>query len=125
MHYDTDVLIWLLRGNLNAARTLDGDDDRRVSAVTYMELLQGARDSREVRSIKALLFEFSIRTIPLTENIGHRASIYMEEYGLQTDLGLADALLAATAVEIQMPFCTANTKHYRLIKEIDLRTFRP
>jgi hypothetical protein len=62
--------------------------------------------------------------LPLTENIGQRAAVYMEEYSLKVDMCLADALLAATAVEHQETFCTGNSKHYKPIGEIDLKVFR-
>ena len=125
MLFDTDVLIWVLRGNHEAAKIIEASDDRCMSIVTYMELLQGARDRREVKSIKGFLTDLAFAMVPLSENIGHRASIYMEEYGLKVSMGMADALLAATAVESQRTLCTANRKHYSPIGELDLRVFRP
>jgi hypothetical protein len=125
MLFDTDVLIWVLRGNAKAARAVDGADARFVSIVTYMELLQGARDKREVRAIKSFLADLQFRMLPLTENIGHRASIYMEEYGLSAGMSMADALVAATVVESRERLLSGNNEHYRVIKELDLTTFRP
>lgn len=78
-----------------------------------------------MREIKHFLNDHAIQTLPLTENIGHRASVYMEEYTLKTALSLADALIAATAVERHLTLCTANRKHYRAINELDMETFRP
>lgn len=125
MLFDTDVLVWFLRGNNRAARALDRADRRRVSVVSYMELLQGARDKGENRQIKAFLGDLGFEMLPLTENIGHRASIYMEEYSLKVSLCLGDALVAATAVENQVALCTGNRKHYKLIGELEVEAFRP
>jgi predicted nucleic acid-binding protein len=125
MLFDTDVLIWVLRGNEKAARLLGAAAERHVSVVTYMELLQGARDKHESRMIKSFLNDLAFRMLPLTENIGHRASIYMEEYGLKAGMCMADALLAATAVENRLTLCTANKKHYALMEDIDVKTFLP
>jgi predicted nucleic acid-binding protein len=125
MLFDTDVLIWHLRGNLHAAQAVNEDDARSISVVTFMELLQGARDRQEVRAIKRFLFSLQFHMLPLTENIGHRASIYLEEYGLSTGLGMADSLLAATAVENQERLLTSDEKHYKVIRDLDLRVFRP
>lgn len=125
MLFDTDVLIWLFRGNEKAARLIDETPDRRISAVSYMELLQGARDKREAQTIRSFLADFAFQMLPLTENIGHRASIYMEEYGLKSGMAMADALLAATAVENRQFLCTANRKHYKSIRDLDLKVFRP
>lgn len=125
MLFDSDVLIWVLRGNPKAARAVDDADERAVSVVTYMELLQGARDKAETRAIKSFLADMRFAQLPLTENVGHRASIYMEEYGLSVSMSLADALIAATAVDANITLITGNDKHYKPIKELDLKRFRP
>lgn len=125
MLFDTDVLIWYLRGNAKAAKMIQESPQRAISAVVYMKLLQGARDKREIKTIRTFLKEAGFETLPLTENIGHRASVYMEEYCLKAGLCMADALLAATAVENQRTLCTANKKHYKSITEIELKIFRP
>jgi predicted nucleic acid-binding protein len=125
MFFDTDVLIWVLRGNEKAAKAVEADEERALSVISYMELLQGARDRKEVKTIRAFLVDFDFATVPLSENIGHRASIYMEQFGLKTALGVADVLIAATAVELQRTLCTANQKHYRPISELDSKLFSP
>lgn len=125
MIVDTDVLIWVLRGNNRAAAEVDRCPSRAVSIVTYMELIQGARDKRELKVIKRFLTDLGFRTLPLTENIGHRASIYMEEYVLSDGLSMADALVGATAVEVNEPLLSGNAKHYRVLTELELHPFRP
>lgn len=125
MLFDTDVLIWYLRGNEKAARVLENADSRELSIVSYMELLQGARNNKEIKVIRGFLKDLNFESLSLTENIGHRASVYMEEYCLKVDMCLADALLAATAVENHLVLCTGNKKHYKSITEIEMRVFRP
>jgi hypothetical protein len=125
MLFDSDVLIWLLRGDRSADGVLDEDPDPAMSVVAYMELLQGAQSRQDARSIKAFLVAMRFEILPLNENIGHRASIYLEEYGLGSGLDIPDALIAATAVEHGLTLCTANHKHYRPIADLDLRPFRP
>jgi len=49
----------------------------------------------------------------------------MKKYAPKTGLCPADALVAATAVEAQQALCSANTKHYRRISELELKAFRP
>jgi len=125
MLFDTDVLIWFFRGSEKAAETIAALDDRSISIINYMELLRGARDKRETKAIKEFLADFSFRLLPLTENIGHRASIYIEEYGLKSKMGVADALVAATAVENRQTLLTGNQKHYQLIRDLETKGFRP
>ncbi|HPO16542.1 MAG TPA: type II toxin-antitoxin system VapC family toxin [Candidatus Hydrogenedentes bacterium] len=125
MLFDTDVIIWALRGNSRAAAAIDRADTLELSIVSYMELIRGARDKRELHSTKAALANLDFQILPLSENIGHRASIYLEEYAMKSNIGIPDALIAATAVENGQRLCTANTKDYRAIAEIQLEVFRP
>ncbi len=90
-----------------------------------MELLRGARNRQEFNSIRAFLSDSNFMTIPLAENISSRASIYVEEHCLKVDVGVADALIAATAVEYSLVLCTGNGKHYKLFGELMLKSFRP
>ena len=124
MLFDTDILIWYLRGKEKAARAIDRQKSRHISVVSYMELLQGARNRDETRAIKRCLADLAFQMLPLTENIGHRAAIYMEEYALRVDLCLADALIGATAVEHQQTLQTGNAKHFKIIAELEVKTFR-
>lgn len=124
MLFDTDVFIWIQRGSDKAAELVDEQDERLLSILTYMELLQGARDKKQHRNVVEFLREFDFRTLPLTENIGHRAAIYIEEYSLSHGLRAADAIIAATATENGLVLCSGNVKHFRPIKELKFRAFR-
>jgi predicted nucleic acid-binding protein len=124
MIFDTDVLIWLLKGHPAAAKTVGRVKVRAISVLTYMELLQGARNREEMRLIKRLIRDLDFELLPLSENIGHRASIYVEEYALKGGLRLVDALIAATAVENHEKLCTGDQKHYRQINDLELQIFR-
>ena len=126
MLFDTDVLIWCFRGNENAARRIDSESgDRLLSIVSYMELLQGARNSQEKKWIHSFLSDFNFTVLPLTENIGKRASIYIEEYALKHGIQMPDALIAATAIENGSELCTSNHKHFKCIEDLSLKTFKP
>jgi len=125
MLYDTGVLIWVFRGNTAAARMIDGDEERSLSVVSYMELLQGAANRRETRLLKSFITDCRFSLHPLTENIGHRASIYMEEFAASSGLRFADALIAATAAENRMTLCTGDHRHFRAIRELEIAVFKP
>lgn len=124
MLFDTDVLIWFLRGSAKAAKAIDAEQERFISIVTYMELVQGARSRQELRQIKSFLAAAEFQVVPLSDRIGYRASIYIEEYGFGTSLGVADALIAATAAERNDRLYTGNHRHYRPIKELEVKIFR-
>ena len=125
MMYDTDILIWFIRGNEKAARAFEKDSEKSLSIQSYMELLQGAKDKAEQKHLKDFIFSFDFAVLPLTENIAHRALVYVEEYALSSGRNAADARSAATAVENNRTLLTGNTKHFRAVKELDLKAFRP
>ena len=96
MLFDTDVLIWALHGSAKAAKEVDEDDNRFISAVNYMELIQGARNKREQTLIKQFLNALDFTVLPITEAVSHRAMILIEEYALKSGIQLTDALVFAT-----------------------------
>lgn len=125
MIFDTDVLVWVGRGDKKAARLVQEDEERLLSVQSYMELMQGAGNKRQLESAKAFLSEFGFGILPLTENVGHRAAVYIEEYALSHGLRAGDAIVAATAAENGLMLCTGNEKHFRPIRDLRLEVFRP
>ncbi|HRU06913.1 MAG TPA: type II toxin-antitoxin system VapC family toxin [Candidatus Brocadiia bacterium] len=125
MIFDTDVLIWIERGNRRAARVVESAPKRFLSIFSRMELMQGARNRRHQDAIRDFLARFDFILLPLTENIGHRALIYVEQYGLTHGLTATDAVIAATAAENDLTLVSSNAKHYRLIKDLRFKAFAP
>lgn len=125
MIFDTDIFIWVQRGNLKAATIMEKAAQRMLSVQTYMELLRGAKNKDQHREIKDFLTSFGFIVLPLTENIGHRASIYVEEYGLSSGMRSGDAIIAATAVENNLVLVSSNVKHFKAIRDLRLKQFRP
>jgi len=125
MLFDTDIIIWVQRGNPGAALIIDTAAERSISIITYMELLQCAGNKKQHSFIKDFLKEFDFLTLPLSENIGHRASIYIEEYTLASGLRTGDALIAATAIEHDMELATGNARHFKMFSDLKLKKFKP
>jgi predicted nucleic acid-binding protein len=125
MIFGTDILVWIQRGNEKAATLVDKSSERFLSILSYMELLQSAENRKQHSVVKEFLKLYGFRMLPLTENIGHRASVYVEEYSLSSGLRAGDAIIAATATENNMVLATGNGKHFRPIKDLTLKIFRP
>ncbi|MBR4252881.1 MAG: type II toxin-antitoxin system VapC family toxin [Kiritimatiellae bacterium] len=125
MVFDTDVLVWGIRGHPGAVRAIDEAESRELSAVTYMELLRGARNAKEVRDIRALLRRSGFRMLPVTERISDSAVALMEMLALKTGLGPADALIFATAMVEGLVLCSGNEKHFRDVPGLKSQVFRP
>jgi len=125
MIFDTDILIWVQRGNEKAAKLIEKDTDKYLSIQSYMELLQGARNKTRHKYVKDFISEFEFSVLPFTENIGHRALIYVEEYALSSNMRAGDAIIASTAVENNMTLVSSNVKHFKVVNELQLKAFKP
>jgi len=125
MIYDTDILICVQRGDEKAAKLIEKDERRQLSIQSYMELLQGAKNKTQHKYVKDFICQFEFAILPLTENIGHRALIYVEEHALSSNMRSGDAIIAATAVENNMKLVSSNVKHFKVVKELQLKTFKP
>jgi len=125
MIFDTDILIWVQRGNEKAAKLIEKVEDRYLSIQSYMELLQGAKNKTQHKLVKDFISEFEFSILPFSENIGHRALIYVEEYSLSSNMRAGDAIIAATAVENNIPLTSSNIKHFKVVKDLQLKNFKP
>lgn len=125
MIFDTDVLIWASRGNQRAARLIDSSPERALAIISFMELVQGARSKLELRQIRQSLRSLGFRILPLSEAIGSTAASLIEQHSLAHGIEVADALIAATAIEFGLPLCTGNVKHFRPIQGLSRVAFRP
>jgi predicted nucleic acid-binding protein len=125
MLFDTDMIIWVQRGNRKAADLIDSAEERCISILSYMELLQKADNKAQHAVIKNYLKEQEFMVLPLSANIGHRALIYVEEYSLAHGISADDAIVAATAIENNQTLISSNTKHYRSIKDLQFKKFTP
>jgi len=125
MIFDTDIFIWVQRGNEKAARLIDKTEDRYLSIQSYMELLQGAKNKLQRKNVREFISDFDFSVLPLSENIGHRALIYAEEYALSSNMRAGDAIIAATAIENNLPLVSSNAKRFKAVKELQLNVFTP
>ena len=121
---DTDVMIWYLRGN-EKARELLHSLDFCISSITYMELLQGMRNKQELKQFQKMVKAWNIKVVYIDEEISAKALFYMEEYFLSHSMELADSLIGATCTKHGLTLITANDKHYKILKDLDIKIFRP
>jgi len=73
MLVDTDVLIWYLRGNEKAREIIDGLPSFSISVVTYMELVQGMRNKRELTELRRALRDWKAKIVYINEEISSKA----------------------------------------------------
>ncbi len=112
---DTCVLIDYLRGKNEVRQKLQQDKERGLgmSSVTYMELMVGALNKREVGIIKKAFLNFEV--VEISESISVKAKNLIEKYTKSHGLLIPDALIAATALELGSPLYTNNIKDFQFI----------
>ena len=118
---DTDILIDAGRGVQEAVDHLNAiaaSTTPTISVVTQMELIIGCRNKTELQKLAIFLEPFQIA--PLDETISAKAVALLQKYRLSHGLLIADSLIAATAVSLQLPLISKNQRDYRFIPELDL-----
>jgi predicted nucleic acid-binding protein len=122
---DTDVIIWELRGNIKAQKVIHDNIPFKISVITYIELLQGMKDKKEMGSFIKQLSKWNVDILQIDNDISTRAMIYVEQYTLSHSMELADSLIAATCINESEILLTANDKHYKHIPNIQVKRFVP
>lgn len=125
MLIDTDVLVWLTRGNLQAAQRLQPLSAWRISVVTYIELAQGCRNKSELARLKKGLALHRTEVVPITPAISDLAATLIDGLALSHGMRLADALIGATALDQGDALLTANVKHFSAIAGLVVEAFAP
>lgn len=116
---DTDVMVDLWRGYAPALEWLRGlPETPAISVITALELLNGCRNRREQESIEQLIEQMEV--FHLDEASCIRALDYFRTFHLSHNLGILDALIAATAVLYGRTLCSFNEKHYGAIPDLQL-----
>ncbi|MFH2085479.1 MAG: type II toxin-antitoxin system VapC family toxin [bacterium] len=107
---DTTVLIDVQRHRLEAAQFLK-DNDVVVSYVTSLEMLVGVKNKEDMSKTNKLLNGLVMHGG--NTKISEKAVEFMRSYRLIMGIGIYDAILAATAIELKMILVTDNVKHFR------------
>lgn len=125
--FDTDILIWYLHGNQKARDFINGFpyEQRTISIFSYLELLQGCLNKKELRTIKEFIENSFDILAPVNEADFNKALLLMEKYVLSHRLGTIDALITATAITNKLRLATSNRKHYHFIAGIEILQFKP
>ena len=114
---DTDIPIDYLRGEEKAAAFLENQDGLLwVSSISVAELYSGVRGVLETAALEELLQEFQV--IPVDRVIAKRGGLFCRDFRGSHGVGLADAMIAATAEVHQFNFATLNRKHYPMLQRV-------
>lgn len=115
---DTDVIIDYLRGQADAVAYIEIlTNPLFISTITVAELYSGVRDDKEREALKTFIAAFEI--IPVSEEIAVKGGLYRRDYNKSHKIGLADALIAATAEVHGATLITLNIKHFPMFKSVN------
>ena len=67
MIFDTDILVWIQRGHPKASDIFSEQGNRNLSILSYMELIQCAKDKNQVKTIGKLVRDYSVNILPLAK----------------------------------------------------------
>ena len=113
---DTDVLIDFLRGLSPAVDFVTRHTDAIViSSVSVAELYAGVRvHERETLDTFVALFPIA----PVEHELARVAGLLRRDYGPSHGLGLADAVIAATAQQRNAELVTMNVRHFPMFPDL-------
>ena len=114
---DTDVLVDFLRGYSKAVAFVNRHSGRIVlSSIVVAELYAGVKGNTEESALDSFISLFPV--LPVTGEIAKAGGLYKRDYGKSHGIGLADAILAATAETENAELTTLNIKHYPMLKGV-------
>lgn len=114
---DTDVLIDFLRGNEKAIELINTISPHIIlSPIVVAELFAGVKGDDELSVLNNFISFF--RIVPIETEIAKMGGLYKRDFGKSHGIGLADALLAATAYQENAEILTLNIKHYPMVNDL-------
>ncbi len=118
---DTDVLIDYLKGVDKAVEFIEEALVRSkccISVITIAELNVGIRNDKEKNILSEFLEEFHIENCTL--KIAEVGGLFRKNFGKSHGLGLADALIIATAKAVDAKLISLNAKHFSMFDNVIL-----
>jgi hypothetical protein len=116
---DTDIIIEYLRGKELATDFVESlEGELLLSVITVAELFSGIRDQTEERSLEQFLLAFQV--VSVNDFIAKQGGALRRAYRQSHGTGLADALIAATAIGSEATLVTFNKRHFPMLDEVQV-----
>jgi predicted nucleic acid-binding protein len=116
---DSDVIIWILRGNRQIAdrfksALIENDGSVFVTPVQLAEVFAGTLPKE-----RAVVDDFfgSLEVLAINETAGRLAGEFLNRFRKSHNVTLADAMVAAVSRVNGCELWTRNKKHYPMFKE--------
>jgi predicted nucleic acid-binding protein len=116
---DTDIVIDVLRSFPNAIAWLHTiNEEIAISGFSAMELVQGCDNKKEQSAVEKFLKSVAVMWLPPESS--QKVLEIFAKYHLSHKVGLIDALIAQTALDLKTELHTFNKKHYTPIKDLKI-----
>ncbi|EDM24826.1 PIN domain protein [Lentisphaera araneosa HTCC2155] len=113
---DTCIIIDFLRGKEGAKEFISNElENICISVVTVAELYAGVKGKSEETQLGSFLGLFSM--IELNKDISISSGYLKNKYYKSHNAGLADCMIAATALEYDFNLVTNNFKHFPMVED--------
>ncbi|BDA73460.1 hypothetical protein RIVM261_037260 [Rivularia sp. IAM M-261] len=87
-----------------------------VSAITVAELYGGVREGKERKALDEFIRVFEV--VPVSNEIAVKGGLYRRDYFKSHNVGLADAIIAATSDIKSASLVTLNQKHFPMLTNV-------
>jgi len=116
---DTDILIKIYRGDKEKQKVIAPIQDHlSISFITAIELMAGAKTRKKQYEVAKTLKAYEL--IEASPMISKTALVLSKKYSVVHTIGVADMLIAATAIISNLPLYTDNIQDYDFIDELVL-----
>lgn len=115
---DTDILIWILRGDRRIEKyfkdvVMKTEGYVFITPVQIVEIYAGLRPEER---LKAEYFVESLNVVGIDRNTGKLAGEFINKYGKSHNVTMADALIAASTRINGFKLWTLNKRHYPMFE---------
>lgn len=112
---DTNVFSKVFKGDSDATLFV-ANLEAVIDTTIYIECLQGSKSNQEKRTVKKVLDNYPL--LQITPEISESAIELIDTYSNSHGLLLADALIAATALENDLTIVTYNVGDFNFIQSL-------
>jgi predicted nucleic acid-binding protein len=115
---DTNIIIDFLRGRSEAVsyfNSIPSNTELLISTITVTELFAGVANEREEEQLNEFLQRY--QAIAVDQHLARKGGLIKNGYGPSHGIGIADSVIAATAIDKNAKLITLNLKHFPMVKK--------
>lgn len=96
-------------------------EERCVSSLCIMELVQGCLSKEELKNVKGFIKDNICQIAHPDEDVSEKAILLLERHASSDGLRTIDAVIAATAITIDAQLVTGNIRYFKNISALKVK----